>query len=110
MRELIGGIVQDWLDRAMELTFHVSRFTPRVRLIGLLGYPVEHSLSPAMQNAAFAAMGLPLRYVLLPVSPDEFATCVQKSMQEGFLGWNVTVPHKERMLDHLDEMSEEVRA
>jgi shikimate dehydrogenase len=82
----------------------------RSRLVGLLGYPVEHSLSPAMQNAAFAHYGLDLRYVLLPVPPERFGEQVRRCAEEGYAGWNVTVPHKERMVTHLDEASEEVSA
>ena len=77
-------------------------------LVGLFGYPVEHSLSPAMQNAAFAAAGLPYRYVLLPVTPGEFESQVEQCVERGFAGWNVTVPHKERMVLLLDEASDEV--
>ncbi|MEA2575399.1 MAG: shikimate dehydrogenase [Chloroflexia bacterium] len=78
------------------------------RLVGLFGYPVEHSLSPTMQNAAFAAAGLPYRYVLLPATPGEFEAQVGQCMEQGFAGWNVTVPHKERMVSLLDEVSDEV--
>ncbi|HEY0070641.1 MAG TPA: shikimate dehydrogenase [Chloroflexia bacterium] len=81
---------------------------PDARLVGLFGYPVEHSLSPAMQNAAFAAAGLPYRYMLLPVAPHEFEGEVGRCKAEGFAGWNVTVPHKERMVSLLDEASDEV--
>ncbi len=78
------------------------------RLVGLFGYPVEHSLSPAMQNAAFAAAGLSYRYVLVPATPGEFETQVEQCVEQGFAGWNVTVPHKERMVSLLDEASDEV--
>lgn len=78
------------------------------RLVGLFGYPVEHSLSPAMQNAAFAAAHLPYRYVLLPTAPGEFEAQVRQCAADGFAGWNVTVPHKERMVSLLDEASDEV--
>ncbi|MDQ3928661.1 MAG: shikimate dehydrogenase [Chloroflexota bacterium] len=78
------------------------------RFIGLFGYPVEHSLSPAMQNAAFAAAGLPYRYVLLPTPPGDFESQVGHCLADGFAGWNVTVPHKERMVSLLDEVSDEV--
>jgi shikimate dehydrogenase len=78
------------------------------QLVGLFGYPVEHSLSPAMQNAAFASAGLAYRYVLLPATPGEFEAEVGRCVSEGFAGWNVTVPHKERMVSLLDEASDEV--
>jgi shikimate dehydrogenase len=78
--------------------------------IGLIGYPVEHSLSPAMHNAAFTQLGLWYRYVLLPTPPGELERLVQEYVKAGLAGWNVTVPHKEGMVSLLDEMSDEVRA
>jgi shikimate dehydrogenase len=78
--------------------------------IGLLGYPVSHSLSPAMHNAAFAQYGLPYIYSLLPTTPDDFAATIQNCIYEGFAGWNITVPHKERLIPLLHEASDEVRA
>ena len=80
------------------------------RTVGLIGYPVEHSLSPAMHNAAFAQLGLAYRYVLLPTPPSELERLVQEYVKAGIAGWNVTVPHKEGMVSLLDEMSDEVRA
>jgi shikimate dehydrogenase len=79
-------------------------------LVGLIGYPVEHSLSPAMQNAAFAACGLDYHYVLLPTPPEQLEARIRECVAQGFVGWNVTVPHKQAMLLYLDEMSDEVEA
>jgi shikimate dehydrogenase len=78
--------------------------------LGLIGYPVEHSLSPAMHNAAFSSLGLDFHYSLLPTPTEEFATRIRKCIDEGFAGWNITVPHKARMLSYLDELGDEVRA
>ncbi|HST03626.1 MAG TPA: shikimate dehydrogenase [Chloroflexia bacterium] len=78
--------------------------------VGLIGYPVEHSLSPAMHNAAFTHLGLEYRYVLLPTPPSELERRVRECVERGFAGWNVTVPHKEGMARMLDEMSDEVKA
>jgi len=78
--------------------------------VGLIGHPVEHSLSPAMQNAAFEQLALPYRYVLLPTSSGELGERIHRCVEDGFAGWNVTVPHKEAVLRYLDEMSGEVRA
>ena len=80
------------------------------RRVGLVGYPVDHSLSPAMQNAAFEECGLDYRYELLPTPPEGFSRRIARCVEEGFVGWNVTVPHKERMLAYLDERSEAVQA
>ena len=84
--------------------------TVPIKLVGLIGYPVEHSLSPAMHNAAFAQLGLAYRYVLLPTPPGELERRIGECVERGVVGWNVTVPHKEGMAGMLDEMSDEVRA
>lgn len=64
------------------------------RLVGLIGWPVEHSLSPRMQNAAFAALGLDWAYVPLPTRPEQLADAVSGLVALGFAGANVTAPHK----------------
>jgi shikimate dehydrogenase len=64
------------------------------RLVALLGHPVEHSLSPRMQNAAFAARGLDWAYVALDVPPDRLEDAVRGLSALGFAGANVTAPHK----------------
>jgi shikimate dehydrogenase len=68
--------------------------TAETRLVALLGRPVSNSLSPAMQNAAFAARGLDWAYVALDVEPEELATAVHGLAASGFAGANVTTPHK----------------
>lgn len=67
---------------------------PATRLVALLGHPVEHSLSPRMQNAAFAALGLDLAYVAFDVPPERFEPAVRALAELGFVGANVTAPHK----------------
>ncbi len=66
--------------------------------VGLLGWPVAHSVSPAMHNAAFQALGLDWQYDLLPVPPDRFAEEVARLVAAGYRGFNVTIPHKEEVL------------
>jgi shikimate dehydrogenase len=65
------------------------------RLVALLGHPVAHSLSPRMQNAAFAARALDLAYVAFDVAPDRFEEAVRGLGALGFVGANVTAPHKQ---------------
>ena len=72
----------------------VVEITGSTRLVGLLGWPVEHSLSPRMHNAAFAALGLDWAYVPLPTSPERLADAVRGLVALGFAGANVTAPHK----------------
>ena len=64
------------------------------RLVGIIGWPVEHSLSPRMHNAAFAALGLDWAYVPLPTPPERLADAVRGLRALGFVGANVTSPHK----------------
>jgi shikimate dehydrogenase len=68
--------------------------TGATRLVALLGYPVAHSLSPRMQNAAFAARGFDWAYVALDVTPELFVDAVRGLAAAGFAGANVTAPHK----------------
>ena len=72
--------------------------------LGVLGWPVGHSRSPAMQNAALEALGLSdWRYQVLPVPPEAFAETVRALPALGFRGANVTIPHKEAALALADE-------
>jgi shikimate dehydrogenase len=64
------------------------------RLVALLGHPVAHSLSPRMQNAAFAARGLDWAYVALDVKPARLQAAMGGFVALGFAGANVTAPHK----------------
>jgi shikimate dehydrogenase len=65
------------------------------RVYGILGDPVAHSLSPAMQNAAFAATGLDAVYVPFPVAADDVESTMAGLHAAGVAGLNVTIPHKE---------------
>jgi shikimate dehydrogenase len=75
----------------------------------LIGHPVGHSLSPAMHNAAFKALGLPHRYSLRDVLPEKLADAVGALRGETALGANVTVPHKQQAMRLVDELGEEAR-
>ena len=63
-------------------------------LTGVLGFPVAHSRSPAMMNAAFTELGMDWRYVHLPISSPLFAETVRALPGSGYRGANVTIPHK----------------
>jgi len=82
----------------------------QTKLVGLIGHPVEHSLSPAMHNSAFAALNLNWCYVLLPVLPEQLGEAVAGLRALSFVGANVTVPHKEAVMSHLDHVAPEARA
>lgn len=83
-----------------------------VTRLGVLGWPVAHSRSPAMQNAALEATGLgsDWRYQLLPVPPAVFEETVRALPAAGFRGVNVTIPHKETALALADTASDRAQA
>jgi shikimate dehydrogenase len=76
------------------------------RLCAVLGAPIRHSASPAMHNAAFAALGLDWRYLAFEVPPENLRAAIEGAKTMGFAGLNLTVPHKllaVEMMDVLDE-------
>jgi shikimate dehydrogenase len=75
----------------------------------LLGSGISYSASPAMQNAAFAALGLPHRYVLADVPAEDVPAAVAALRGDGFGGANVTVPHKAAVAALVDEVSDLAR-
>ncbi len=77
------------------------------RVVAVLGWPIEHSLSPVIHNAAFDAMGLDWRYVALPVAPGAVPEAVAGLAALGFAGANVTMPHKEAVADVVDRLRED---
>ncbi len=83
------------------------------RLVGIIGSPVAHSLSPRMHNAAFAACGLDWAYVPLPVEEARVREAVRGLVALGFAGANVTIPHKTAVLaacDEIDEIAEKAKS
>jgi shikimate dehydrogenase len=78
-------------------------------LVGLLGWPTGHSLSPPMQNAGFAALGLDWAYVPLPTPPERLGEAVRGLVATGFAGANVTIPHKEAVIALCDELDDVAR-
>ena len=77
----------------------------KTQLIGLIGWPISHSLSPAIHNAAAAALDLNWVYVPLPVRAAQVETAVKGLPALGFRGVNVTVPHKQAVMPFLDEIN-----
>ena len=75
-------------------------------LVGLIGWPLGHSVSPAMHNAAFQALGLDGRYEALPVPPEQVGDLVRSLHARGFRGVNVTIPYKQAVMPLMDELSE----
>jgi shikimate dehydrogenase len=78
-----------------------------LNLTAVAGWPVAHSRSPAMHNAAFAALGMDdWLYTRLPLAPERFAEAVRALPASGYRGINVTIPHKEAALALADSASE----
>jgi shikimate dehydrogenase len=78
-------------------------------LAGVIGWPVEHSLSPTIHNAAFAALGMDWAYVPLPVEPGSLRVAIDGLAGLGFRGANVTMPHKSESATLADELSDDAR-
>ena len=91
----------------------MSRITGKTKVCGIIGDPVEHTMSPAMHNAAFAALGLDYAYLPFRVRPEELehAVCGMRALD--IIGLNVTIPHKVAaipFLDKLDPLAEKIGA
>jgi shikimate dehydrogenase len=77
------------------------------RIVGLFGYPVHHTFSPAMHNACFEAMKMDFVYLPFEVRPEDLKEAVGALVPLGLAGVNVTIPHKEKVIPFLDEISPE---
>ena len=86
------------------------RIDGRTRVAGIIGWPVEHSLSPAMHNAAFEALGLNWIYAAFPVEPERVGEAIRGLAAAGCAGLNVTIPHKQAVIEHCSEVSAAVAA
>lgn len=75
--------------------------------VGLFGHPVRQNLSAIMHNAAFSALGMPWQYTLRDVDPGELGAAVRRVPAEGWVGWNVTIPHKVAIAGLMDRLSPE---
>ncbi len=84
--------------------------TGETKLVGLLGWPVEHSRSPQMQNAALRHARTDAAYVPLGVPPEELAEALAGLRAMRFVGCNVTIPHKQGVLSHMATLTPEAEA
>lgn len=82
----------------------------KTKLIGIFGYPLQHSLSPVMHNKTLKRMGLNYCYVPLEVNPENIGKAVEAIRVFDMLGVNVTIPYKEKVIKYLDELSPEAQA
>ena len=83
--------------------------TGHTRIVGVIGWPIEHTVSPPMHNAAFAALGMDWCYVPFPVRSERLAEAIAGVRGLGLCGINVTVPHKQAMLALMDDLTPAAR-
>lgn len=79
--------------------------TGKTTVTGIIGWPVSHSLSPVLHNAAFAALGLDWIYVPFPLAPDALPQGISGLKALGVAGFSVTIPHKVAIIPFLDEVT-----
>jgi shikimate dehydrogenase len=75
------------------------------KLLGVIGHPIEHSLSPVMHNAAIASLGLDYVYLPLPVKPEDLEVAIAGFAAINLKGFSVTIPHKQAIIPFLSEVS-----
>jgi shikimate dehydrogenase len=88
----------------------MSRIDAQTQIVGIIGWPLQHSFSPTMQNAAFAHVGLNWVYLAFPFPPHNLDEAIRGLRALGVRGFNVTAPYKQALLPYLDEMSEVAKA
>ncbi len=90
-----------------------NKITPMIsgktKIFGIFGYPIEHTLSPLMHNSAFKYLGLDYIYLPFEVRPSNLKDAVSGIRGLDIKGVNVTIPHKERIIEFLDELTEEAK-
>jgi len=84
--------------------------TGRTRVVGVIGWPIAHSVSPAMYNAAFRTLGMDWCYVPFPVRPERVPEAVAGARALGLRGINATVPHKQALVPLVDALTPAARA
>lgn len=84
-------------------------YSGKTKNLGIFGYPVAHSFSPPMQNAALQAANLDYAYIAMPIAPENLSAAVMGLRAMNFRGVNVTIPHKQAIMQHLDEINEDAR-
>jgi len=83
--------------------------TSKTKTLGIFGYPISHTLSPAMHNAVIKALGLDMVYLPFEVKPSNLKEAINGIKSLGIIGVNITIPHKESVIRFLDDISEEAR-
>ncbi|MQG73466.1 MAG: shikimate dehydrogenase [SAR202 cluster bacterium] len=84
-----------------------------IRQLGIIGYPLTHSISPVFQQAAFDYEGIDAKYSLWEIPPNKLSECLDWVRSQDVLGFNVTIPYKESiipLLDDIDESAQQIGA
>ncbi len=84
-----------------------TRVGGKTKLTGLIGNPIEHTVSPVLQNSLFSMTGIDGIYIPIKVPQGKLGDAVRGLQASGFTGFNVTIPYKEEVLQFLDEISDE---
>ena len=79
---------------------------PKIPLAGVIGHPIAHSKSPKLHGHWLKVYGLPGHYIPIDVAPENLETVLKTMPQMGFVGANVTIPHKERIMDIADQVTD----
>lgn len=79
----------------------------KTEIYGVIGYPVKHTFSPMMHNAAFRSLGMNAVYLPFEVKPKDLKSAISSMRSLGVRGLNVTVPHKEKIVKYLDYIDKE---
>lgn len=95
------------MERTIDMDLRPRSIDATTKVVGVIGYPVSHSLSPQMHNSAFAYLGLNYVYLAWEVEPAKLKSAIEGVRGLGIVGLNVTIPHKEKVLNLVDELSEE---
>jgi shikimate dehydrogenase len=81
----------------------------KTSVFGIFGHPVEHTFSPAMHNAAFATIKMNACYIPFSVAPADLELAVRAIVPLGIRGLNITIPHKEKIIPFLDDLTDDAR-
>jgi hypothetical protein len=98
-KEFIGTKLTRLMEKLLQEGGTCMQITPATKIVGLIGHPVAHSLSPLLHNSLYQSLGLDMVYHAFDVTPDKLdATAIDGFLALGFLGFNVTIPYKENSL------------
>lgn len=80
--------------------------TGKTKIVGVIGHPIEHSMSPPMHNNAFKQLNMDYVYVAFHIFPENIENLITSAKIMGIKGLNVTIPHKTTIIPYLDEIDE----